>query len=62
MKKKQDVVDWMKAQKASPVEKKRLDEIKQGGRGAPVYIPEVVGEKTRAFLEGLEDKKKDNVR
>jgi hypothetical protein len=57
MKKKQDVVDWMKAQKVSPAEKKRLDEIKQGGRGVPVYIPELVGEKTRAFLEGLEEDK-----
>jgi hypothetical protein len=61
MKKKQDIVDWMKAQKVSPVEKKRLDEIKQGGRGVPVYIPELFGEKARAFLDGLEDEKKDNV-
>ena len=51
MKKKQDVIDFMKAQKASPMQKKRLDELKSDNRGKPVFIPELCG---KQFLEKLE--------
>lgn len=52
MKKKQDVIDFMKAQKVSPMQKKRLDELKGGGFGKPVFIPELMG---KQFLEKLKE-------
>lgn len=52
MKKKQDVIDFMKAQKASPMQKKKLDELKGGGSGKPVFIPELMG---KQFLEKLKE-------